>query len=81
MTDHISYKPWIKRGNMLINAESLDIDDPDHIYNQIKSQGGIPEDYGFHHPLAEEFKGKTRGELIQEIVRLRKDLEAALRWL
>lgn len=61
---------------MLINAEYLDEDDPDLIYNQITAQGFRPEDYGYKHPRAGEFDGKTRNELINEIIELRKEVIA-----
>lgn len=74
--DSVTVKPWIsKGGGMMVNAEALDIDDPDHVYNQILSQGKRPEDYGFKHPYAELYEDKSRGELINEIITLRKDLE------
>lgn len=74
--DDIVVRPWVHRGSMLVNAEALDIDDPDHIYNQILAQGVEPEDYGYKHPHTEEFEGKTRADLIREIVQLRKEIEA-----
>ena len=40
--NEVTYKPWVKRGIMMVNAECLDIDDPDHIYNQIAAQGVKP---------------------------------------
>lgn len=71
MVDEVIIRRWIKRGEMLINAEALDINDPDHVYNQVKSQGERPEDFGFEHPYAEEFKDKSRNQLIEEIIELR----------
>ncbi len=46
MVNEITVRPWIRRGGMLVNASALEIDDPDHVYNQIKAQGGKPVDYG-----------------------------------
>lgn len=78
--EEVTIRQWIpKGGGMMVNAETLDIDDPDHVYNQIIAQGGIPEDFGYEHPYAELFKDKSRGELIIELVSLRKDLEAMYR--
>jgi hypothetical protein len=77
--DEVTIRQWIQKGGMLVNAEVLDIDDPDHIYNQIIAQGGIPEDFGYENPYAELFKDKSRGELINELVSLRKDLESMYR--
>lgn len=79
MTDEMEIRVWVKRGIMMVNTEALDFDDPDHVYNQIKSQGKIPEDYGFYSPRHEEFKYKNRNELISEIVDLRKELNSVYR--
>ena len=68
-------KPWIsKGGGMMVNAEALDIDDPDHVYNQILAQGQQPENFGYKHPYAEEFGAYSRDQLIHEIVSLRKEI-------
>lgn len=74
MTDEVEIRQWVKRGIMMVNTEALDIDDPDHIYNQIRMQGKAPEDYGVEHPWHKEFGSKSRGELMAEIVDLRKEL-------
>lgn len=73
-TDSIEVRPWVKRGCMLVNTSALDIDDPDHVYNQIVAMGKEPEEYGINHPYTEEFEGRTRASLIAEIIQLRKDL-------
>ena len=74
MTDEIEIRPWVKRGIMIVSAEALAIDDPDHIYNQIVAQGKTPEDYGYQHPYAHEFEKCSRDQLIHEIVLLRKEI-------
>lgn len=75
--EYITVRTWIsKGGGMMVHAAALDIDDPDHIYNQILDQGKIPEDYGFEHPYAQEFGECSRGQLIHEIVSLRKEVTA-----
>lgn len=84
--DEVTIRQWIsKGGGMMVNAEALDIDDPDHVYNQIIDQGGIPEEFGYEHPYTEEFKDKSRIELIIELVLLKKELNAiykeGARWL
>lgn len=72
----VTIRQWIpKGGGMMVNAEALDIDDPDHVYNQIIAQGGIPEDFGYNHPYAELYEDKSRGELIRELVSMRKEIE------
>ena len=79
----VSYKVWHSEGGMLVNTSALEHDHPMHPYNQIKAQGLKPEDYGMAHPLVEidgeEFGDKSRGELIAEILTLRKELDGAFR--
>ena len=73
--DTVQVKLWIGHGTgVLTNTECLDFDDPMHPYNQILSQGKKPESFGYEHPLAEEFRGKDRTDLIEEIMFLRKEL-------
>lgn len=67
---------WVKRGSMLYNVECLDYDDPMHPYNQVKNKGLVPEDYGLYNPINAEFDKKSRYELIDEILYLRKEVEA-----
>lgn len=78
----LSYSPWVKRGSMLYNRECLEHDDPNHLYNYLKTHGIRPEDYGIQHPLNElmdrEFRDKSRGELISEIMHLRKEMTSVL---
>ena len=74
--DEVSIQAWVKRGSMLFNTECLEYDDPMHPYNQIVAQGKRPEDYGIRNPVHEEFKRKTRYELIDEILDMRKQLRA-----
>lgn len=70
MSDEIEIRPWInKGGGMMVNAEALDITDPDHVYNQILAQGKKPEDYGFNHPYAELYEDKTHGKRFKIINR------------
>lgn len=71
----ITIKEWSSNGgDIMINVYALNHTHPDHPYNQVKSQGARPEDYGIFHPLREEFKNKSRDELIEEIVNLRAEL-------
>jgi hypothetical protein len=77
----IPLRKFVNRGPMLVNTEALDIDDDDHPYNQIKSMGLRPEDYGVQHPLTEEFATKSREELIDEIIDLRRTVLAHEKWL
>jgi hypothetical protein len=75
----VEVQAWVKQGCMLVNTSALDPDHEMHPYNQIVRQGERPEDFGVHHPYTEMFKGKARGELCAEIVKLRQELEAAHR--
>ncbi len=79
--DEIEIRPWVRRGSMLVNTSALEIDDEDHIYNQILALGKRPEDYGYEHPYAAEFGEKSHGELVQEILKLRKELLSCYRYL
>ena len=74
--ESISVQAWVKRGGMLYNTECLEYDDPMHPYNQIVAQGQRPEDYVVKNPVHEEFKDKTRHELIDEVLYLRKQVKA-----
>jgi hypothetical protein len=76
LSDTISIRCWVKRGVMLINTYALEPDDPDHPYQQALAQGVRPEAYGLVHPDTERFAGKTRGELIEQIRNLEKELDA-----
>jgi hypothetical protein len=65
---------WVQRGRMMVNTEALDYDDPMTPYNQAIAQGVKPEDFGLIHPLAERFAHLSRGQLIDQIVTLEKEL-------
>lgn len=68
---------WVKRGSMLIRRDALGADDPDQTYNYVKNTMGLrPENYGIYHPRDQEFLGKTREELIDEVIMLRRELES-----
>lgn len=71
----VDVRLWVRRGVMMVNAECLEHDDPDHIYNQILAQGKDPELFGYEHPLAEEFDRRSRSDLIKEIIDLRRTVE------
>jgi len=75
----ISIPVWIKRGGMLMNTSCLPNDDPESAYQYIVRAGGIPSEYGIEDPLEKEFELKSRAELIQEIVELRKELDGLCR--
>lgn len=77
--EEVTIQRWVKRGSMMVNAEALDFSDPEHLYNQILSQGKRPEDYGVFHPYREEFEDNTRDELIEKIIELRKEVESLYR--
>ena len=72
----LSYERYVRKGGMLILREALELDDPDQLYNYLVRSGFEPERYGIYHPAAEEYAGHTRAQLIQELVSLKKELEA-----
>jgi hypothetical protein len=74
--NEIEIKKWVTRGSMVINTEALNHDDPMHPYNQALAQGVDPADFGIEHPLNHRFKGKSRGDLINEIIELEKELSS-----
>lgn len=74
MSDTVEIKMWVRRGGMLYNTECLDYDDPMHPYNQVKNTGLVPEDYGLYNPITAEFDKKSRYELIDEILYMRKEV-------
>lgn len=77
--DTIEIQVWKREGGMMTRCDALDIEDPLHPYNQIVAKGLKPEDYGIRHPYEEEFGEKSRGELISEIIKLRKEVEGYAR--
>lgn len=74
--NQIEIRSFTKRGDMLVNTSALDPADPDHPYNQIVSLGLRPEHYGITHPHSEEFAHQTREQLVEEIINLRRSIEA-----
>jgi len=72
----LSYTLWVKRGNMIINRDALDFDDPDHLYNRIAELGLDPEAYGVSHPISEQYKDHTRSQLIKLIIDLKREVES-----
>ena len=72
--DELTVREWVKRGNMRVRTDALQFDDPDHPYNQLLAQGVKPETYGYKHPLEEEFGDKSRGQLVEEIIKLRNEI-------
>lgn len=75
----LSYQIWYRPGGgQMINRDYLDHDHPEQTYNYLKRFGIKPEDFGIVHPLVEimqkDFVGKSRVELIAEIVALRSEV-------
>lgn len=70
----LEYDVWVKRGLMIVNRNALDIDDLDHLYNQIVAAGLEPEAFDIFHPVAEQYKDFTRAQLINQITSLTRDL-------
>ena len=78
--EEVHIQQWVRSGEMLYNTAGLDISHELHPYNQALAQGVIPEEFGIEHPYTEEYGNKSRGELISEIVDLKKQLETCLRY-
>lgn len=70
----IEIEVWHKEGGMIYNTDCLPITHKMHPYNQIKTKGLSPEDYGIEHPHTVEFESKSRNDLIEEILHLREEL-------
>lgn len=81
MAKTIQVYVWVKRGGMRYNTSCLPHNDPDSEYQQIIRAGGNPVDYGIVDPMEEEFKDKTRAQLLQEIQDLRCQLDSLHRHL
>lgn len=75
----LRYTTWVRQGEMLVNREALHPNNPEHLYNYLLNAGITPENYGVKHPYDEMFAGKSRGELIAEVIDLREQLESAAR--
>lgn len=80
MAKTVEVVEFVKRGEMLVNTDCLDYDDPMHVYNQLARKGLTSEDYGCIHPLDYRFASKTRGELYQIIINLEKELESNIQY-
>lgn len=70
----VEIEVWCKDGGMLMRTDCLPFSHPKHPWNQVKAKGLDPTHYGMIHPYEEEFKDKTRGELIAEIIQLREEI-------
>jgi hypothetical protein len=81
MSESFFIQVWIHRSPMYVNAYALDSDDPDSAYQQIKMQGGVPEDYGIVNFLHAQFDDYSREELIAEILDLRKNIMSFNKYL
>lgn len=79
----LQYQAYLNTGTMLILSEALDHDHPENLYNYLKSHGIKPEDYGVKLPIdeiaEEEYRGVSREELIVELVKAKREIDAAYR--
>lgn len=76
----VTIQEWVGHGSgIMTNVWGLEPSHEFHPYNQVKAQGLTPEDYGIEDPFEEMFKGKTRGDLIREVIHLRKELDVVAR--
>lgn len=79
--DTIELRQWYRTaGGGLLNCEFLESDHEESWYSQIKAMGLRPEDYGVYHQdeieKRELYDTMTKGELVDEIMRLKKAIEA-----
>jgi hypothetical protein len=74
----IKYDQFVSTGGMFkVNRLCLHPNDPDHLFNYLRSNGVVhPEYYGIDNPKEGMFKDKTRADLIDEILELRQSYEA-----
>ena len=75
--ERIQIKQWVQRGSMSISTAQLPDDDPDAPYNQVVRAGGDPADYRLARNPVDELRNASRGELIDIIVDLRRQLRGA----
>ncbi len=61
----VSYQEWVKKGGMMVRAESLKPHQEGSVYQQLLNQGVNPEDYGIYSdPL---FDKQTLVEFLQRV--------------
>lgn len=79
----LSYTAYWDTGSMWILREALDHDHPENLYNHLKAHNINPSEYGVNCPLDEmcaaEYGHMTKEEVILELVKAKRDLEAAYR--
>ena len=78
----LKFDRWVKTSSMInSNRDCLDPDDPRQTYNYLRDAGIVPEEYGIRHPYETLFKGRSREDLMDEIIQLRKEMEGMAKWL
>lgn len=79
----LSYTAYWDTGRMLILREALDHDHPENLYNHLKAHNIDPSEWGVKCPLDEmcsaEYGHLTREELIAELVKAKREIDAAMR--
>lgn len=71
----LSYDKYVTRKGTRYLRESLPSDDPDNLYNYLKTGGVRPEDHGIYHPDVEKFIYLSRNELIEHIIDLEDEIK------
>ena len=72
----LSYDKYVKRGSLMQLRSALGLNDPDHLYFYLKNSpvlteaGVTPEDFGIFHPVADEYKDKTKEQFIHDMTEL-----------
>lgn len=76
--DKLHYDAYVKVAMGSVLREALPCDDPRQLYNYLKESEAFknskhtPEDFGIYNPRNKEFDGRSREDLIDEILSLRK---------
>lgn len=76
--DQLNISMFVSRNGMILNRRCLNYDDPDQIYNYIKSTYNVdPEDYGIQKPFPsdEHLNELTKEQLIKVIQEMRCHIE------
>lgn len=77
----LHYNQYVNRGPMMYLRSALPLDDPDQLYNYLKSSSVLknanlyPEDFDIYHPLSEKIKNCTKEELLSIITDLKIENE------
>ncbi|MDB4311951.1 hypothetical protein N9937_00835 [bacterium] len=79
----IKFDRWCNTGGMLsVNRDCLNPDDPDQTWNYLRANGiDNPADYGITDPRETLYGNMSRNDLIDEVIRLEKEILGMSQWL